>query len=144
MKDKSFSEDPSALRKARRLRHKLSNACHLMPDSLRLEGVHVSNREPVYCGGFADIFKGSYEGRDVAVKRLRVTQRTQGDHSIQQVCLPALVFFQRDQYLIRTLGVGSRSACLGSSTTSICPTFSWHGFGQLPFPPPVHCDTLDE
>jgi len=88
MKDKSFSEDPNVLCKARRLRQKLSNACHLMPDSLCLDGVQISDSEPSYCGGFADIFKGSHRERDVAVKRLRVTQRTQGHYSTRRVCIP--------------------------------------------------------
>jgi hypothetical protein len=44
-----------------------------LPPSLFLYGVDISNaRDPTNLGGFADIFRGTYRGAPVAVKRLRL------------------------------------------------------------------------
>jgi hypothetical protein len=42
-----------------------------IPASVMLTGIRVKNREPVALGGFADIFKGIYQGKAVALKRFR-------------------------------------------------------------------------
>jgi hypothetical protein len=45
------------------------------PSSLTIHDVDIGNvLDPIDGGGFADIFKGRYDGVDVAIKRLRVFQ----------------------------------------------------------------------
>ena len=48
----------------------------MLPGSLRLEGVTLQDKYAVNGGGYADVFKGSYKGNLVALKRLRVYSRT--------------------------------------------------------------------
>jgi hypothetical protein len=50
---------------------KLSTTFNYIPPTLFVSGVSLSSREPVFGGGFADIFKGVYESKPVAVKRFR-------------------------------------------------------------------------
>jgi hypothetical protein len=56
------------------------------PPSLFITGVDVgSNRDPVATGGLADIFRGTYQGQDVAVKRLRMSDSMRAE--THRVCL---------------------------------------------------------
>lgn len=56
----------------RRITLKLAVTYDLLPTALILKGVTCANGDQNSGGAFADIFIGSYEGMDVAVKRLRV------------------------------------------------------------------------
>jgi hypothetical protein len=52
---------------------RLAESSHQLPSSLYVRGVDIgTDRDPVSHGGFADIFQGQYNGRTVALKRLRV------------------------------------------------------------------------
>lgn len=53
---------------------KLSLECGKLPASLFLQGVDCSYREAFTVGGFADIFRGTYNYEEVGLKRLRVFQ----------------------------------------------------------------------
>jgi hypothetical protein len=50
---------------------KLSESCGILPPALNITGVRNCSKASVAGGGFADIFRGSYRGKDVALKRLR-------------------------------------------------------------------------
>jgi hypothetical protein len=53
---------------------KLSVASQRFPPSLFLPEVDLGGvRDPERMGGFADVFRGRFNGEEVAVKRLRVT-----------------------------------------------------------------------
>jgi hypothetical protein len=67
------------------MKHKLYRACHQLPPNLLLRG--VIGGPQVGGGGFADIFQGSYEGNDVALKRPRVYGAGNQDKVKQQVIL---------------------------------------------------------
>ncbi|TCD63455.1 hypothetical protein EIP91_005396 [Steccherinum ochraceum] len=56
----------------RRLLIKLSREARILPSSLFLIGVKCRVRESVNGGAFADIYRASYHGEPVALKRLRV------------------------------------------------------------------------
>lgn len=58
----------------RRLLIRLSQTSHTLPASLFIQGVECQDREPTGGGSFADIFRASLRGKDVALKRLRVFQ----------------------------------------------------------------------
>jgi hypothetical protein len=52
---------------------KLCSASGVLPRDLFIHGVNLGDdRDPWASGGFADVFRGTYNGQDVAVKRLRV------------------------------------------------------------------------
>jgi len=44
----------------------------LLPKSLQIPVCYDRLDTPLYCGGFADVWKGEHQGRPVAVKVLRV------------------------------------------------------------------------
>jgi hypothetical protein len=54
---------------------KLSANAQLLPTSLFIHGVNIGpSRDPLYGGGFADIYHASYGGTEVAVKKLRFSE----------------------------------------------------------------------
>ncbi len=55
----------------RRLLTALSRNTKMVPRSFLLSGVQLQDRDAVSGGGFADIFRASYRGKPVALKRLR-------------------------------------------------------------------------
>jgi hypothetical protein len=50
---------------------KAVNQFNRLPSALCINGVRVHGREPVASGGFGEVFKGTYQGKEVALKRLR-------------------------------------------------------------------------
>jgi hypothetical protein len=51
----------------------LSASSHKLPTSLFVQGVDIGSiRDPLHGGGFADIYRGRYNGLEVAVKKLRI------------------------------------------------------------------------
>jgi len=61
--------NPKAIRVA--LRH-LCHEKELLPTSLTLPGVECTDREVIRGGSFADIIRGQYRGKTIAIKRLRM------------------------------------------------------------------------
>lgn len=71
MKEMPTSGEDSR-RVLRRLMTKLAQQSGVLPASLFLHNVGCRSRNnPVFNGGFADIYKGTHKGRCVAIKRLR-------------------------------------------------------------------------
>jgi hypothetical protein len=88
---------------ARRLLVRLSEARDILPASLFIRGVKGRDREPTFGGTCAyspsssgtvhsthliavgDIFMASFNGQEVALKKIRVFQRDQAVHRIRQV-----------------------------------------------------------
>jgi hypothetical protein len=56
---------------ARRLLVKLSIVSGILPAVLRIEGVQCPSTDPTCVGSFADIFCGTHDDKNVALKRLR-------------------------------------------------------------------------
>ncbi|KAJ7700432.1 hypothetical protein B0H17DRAFT_925382, partial [Mycena rosella] len=56
---------------AQRLILRLSKVCAQLPSSLYITGVTDRDVYPTSGGGFADIFRASYNGSTVALKRIR-------------------------------------------------------------------------
>ncbi|KAJ6460461.1 hypothetical protein C8R47DRAFT_994005, partial [Mycena vitilis] len=57
--------------KARRLMQKLSEAQDQLPTALFITGVYDPDEHPTFGGGFGDVYRASYDGKRVAVKRIR-------------------------------------------------------------------------
>ena len=63
--------------------YRCANIRCLVPSSLRLGGIYVTDKWPVSGGGFADIYKGQYRGEVVALKVIRNFSGTQGLEKVQ-------------------------------------------------------------
>ena len=67
--------DPALRRRYVKALIRLSGATGLYPDSLLLEGIETMG-DAVGGGGFADIFKGRHLNQEIAVKVLKVYQKS--------------------------------------------------------------------
>lgn len=71
---KGFSFDLGGLKEKQKVHKflvKLSENCGILPPILSVSGIVDCSKEPVNGGGFADIFRASFHGEEVALKRLR-------------------------------------------------------------------------
>ena len=67
--------DPALRRRHVKALIKLSRATGLYPECLVLKGIEIIG-DAVGGGGFADIFKGRLRGQEIAVKVLKVYQKS--------------------------------------------------------------------
>lgn len=72
--DRDLLNSREATFKARRLVGKLVKACDKLPSSLKISGVTQRDEHASFCGGFGDVFKAMYQGKYVALKRMRMFQ----------------------------------------------------------------------
>jgi hypothetical protein len=75
---------------SRRCLHKLQAICgrhKILPSSYNIFGdLTINDDDPVASGGFSDVWEGTYDGKKVCIKRLRITQQTR--QVIEKVCVP--------------------------------------------------------
>ncbi|KAJ7574471.1 kinase-like domain-containing protein, partial [Mycena floridula] len=103
--------DDGITMKARRLLVKLSQSRDILPSCLFIKGVKRLDKDATYGGTFGDIFRASYQGTEVALKRVRVFQRDSAAHKIRQrLCREALLW-QRLQhpYVLPFSGIDSET-----------------------------------
>lgn len=73
-------------RKTRRLVVKIATAADILPESVFIQsGIGLLEREPYSGGGFSDIFRASYGGEKMALKRLRVYRNNHDRARINRV-----------------------------------------------------------
>ena len=80
--DKALDElnlTPCTRKKCLKSLYKICGRCAILPKALRIPLCYNRDDFPLYQGGFADVWKGSYQGQDVAVKVLRVYQTSDLD-----------------------------------------------------------------
>lgn len=130
MKEMPTSGEDSR-RVLRRLMTKLAQQSGVLPASLFLHNVGCRSRNnPVFNGGFADIYKGTHKGRCVAIKRLRswievkdvVRQKTTQD--FKQECL--IWRFLSHPNIVPLLGVNETLFSEGP-----CMVSPWSACGNL-------------
>jgi hypothetical protein len=64
---------------------KVSIASGILPKDLFITGVSIGeDRDPWTSGGFADVFRGTFRGQQVAVKRLRI--QNEDKKTVNPVC----------------------------------------------------------
>ncbi len=80
----------------------------MVPRSSLIKGVQLQDRDPVAGGGFADIFRASYNGQLVALKRLRNFRDSPVSRSEENVGSISWTPFHADQRQ-RKPGVSERS-----------------------------------
>ncbi|KAJ7066561.1 kinase-like domain-containing protein [Mycena amicta] len=127
----AFSSDPDSdnlTLKARRLLVKLSEVSDTLPASLFIRGVLRVEKEATFGGTFGDIYRASYEGRDVALKRIRVFQRDQGRHRIRQrFCREALLWQRlKHPFVLPFTGINAESF-----PSFLCMVSPWMRHGTI-------------
>ncbi|KAF9457390.1 kinase-like domain-containing protein [Collybia nuda] len=126
--DKHRREGPSFWRGARRLLVKLSEISGVIPKSLTIYSITLLEKEAIFGGGFADIYRASYEKLEVAVKRMRVFQRGQDHHKIHRTfCKEALLWRSfRHPHVLPFLGVDSKTF-----SPYLCMVSPWMRHGTI-------------
>ncbi|TDL15521.1 kinase-like protein, partial [Rickenella mellea] len=67
-----------------------SSAC--LPDSLMLSGVKRTGRDPVAGGGFADVWTGYLDSTPVAIKALRIYERSDQERALRNFSHEAVIW----------------------------------------------------
>ncbi|KAG6856717.1 hypothetical protein H0H87_001506 [Tephrocybe sp. NHM501043] len=73
---------------------RLSKKSGLYPVCYELNDVVQEGQHPLIAGGFADIYKGNFEGQVVALKVIRVYQTTQIEHLLKHISKEAILWGQ--------------------------------------------------
>ncbi|KAJ7504391.1 kinase-like domain-containing protein [Mycena galericulata] len=122
------AEDEGFTLKARRLLVKLSEASDTLPSSLFIQGVSRLDKEATFGGTFGDIYRASFQGRDVALKRIRVFQRDSARHKIRQrFCREALLWQRLDNpYVLPFTGIDAESF-----PSFLCMVSPWMHHGTI-------------
>jgi hypothetical protein len=93
---------------------KISNRSGRLPESLFIRGLVVED-VPLVHGGFADVFRGSYLGVPVAVKRLRVLEDDKSARQVSSSPYHSLSLCDLSIYPIETLSGDPRLAAYEAS-----------------------------
>ncbi|KAJ7847497.1 kinase-like domain-containing protein [Mycena olivaceomarginata] len=104
---------------ARRLMHKLSEAHDQLPTSLFINGVYDPDEHATFAGGFGDVYRASYDGKRVALKRIRTFTADSTSPKRLKFCREALVWQAlRHPSILPFLGIDRNSF-----PSSFCMTF---------------------
>ncbi|KAJ7134261.1 kinase-like domain-containing protein [Mycena epipterygia] len=121
---------PSAERtsQARRLILRLSEAHDQLPSSLFITGVIDRDEHPTFGGGFGDIFRASYNGGTVALKRIRIfTATADAQRNRLQFCREALLWQTlRHKYILPLIGIDREAF-----PSSFCMVAPWMKHGTV-------------
>ncbi|KAJ7224826.1 kinase-like domain-containing protein [Mycena rebaudengoi] len=114
--------------KARRMILKLSEACDKLPSSLFITGVSGRDHDATFGGGFGDIYRASYGGKTVALKRMRMFHRGSELRRIRlQFCREALIWQHfKHPYILPMLGIDRESF-----PSSLCMVSPWMENGTV-------------
>jgi serine/threonine protein kinase len=124
---------------------KLSIASGILPMDLFIQGVSIGeDRDPWTSGGFADVFRGTFRGQQVAVKRLRIQnedkktvnpvcpfplRRLQRPNVHKMICREALLWkYLQHPYILPFFGVDAETF---SSRNALCLVSPWMHQGTL-------------
>ncbi|KNZ82131.1 putative serine/threonine-protein kinase kinX, partial [Termitomyces sp. J132] len=73
---------------------RLAKRSQLYPACYELQDIIQDNRLPVEAGGFADIYKGRFEGQTVCLKAIRVYQSTRIEYLLKQISQESILWGQ--------------------------------------------------
>ncbi|KAF7349166.1 Kinase-like protein [Mycena sanguinolenta] len=126
--DRGTIPDSSSRSKARHLIQKVSEAREQLPSSLFIEGVNDHDEHPTFGGGFGDIYQASYQGKRVALKRIRTFTADSTSHRNRlQFYKEALVWQGlRHRFVLPLLGI-DRS----TFAPSFCMVSPWMKHGTV-------------
>ncbi|KAH8080681.1 kinase-like domain-containing protein [Cristinia sonorae] len=117
--------DSSNRHRIRRLLVRLCLDSGILPPSLLLTGIKCEDTDPVGMGGYADIFRGTYEGGRVALKRLRVFLSVVGSQHL--FLREALVWRHlRHPHILPFLGIDQVTF-----KSQLCMVLPWMQYGDI-------------
>ncbi|KAJ7041217.1 kinase-like domain-containing protein [Mycena alexandri] len=121
---------PSAERtsQARRLIIRLSEARDQLPTSLFISGVSDHDEHPTFAGGFGDIYRASFGGSMVALKRIRMFHAgSDSTRTRLQFCREALVWQTlHHKYILPLIGIDRETF-----PSSFCMVSPWMKNGTV-------------
>ncbi|KAK7038630.1 kinase-like domain-containing protein [Favolaschia claudopus] len=110
-----------------KLMQRISEAHDQLPMSLFISGVHDPDQYPTFSGGFADVYRASYNGKRVALKRIRTFTSELTNPRRMKFCREALVWQGlRHPFLIPFLGIDRHSF-----PSSFCMVSPWMKHGTI-------------
>ncbi|KAF5367997.1 hypothetical protein D9758_004485 [Tetrapyrgos nigripes] len=126
--DKGYLLDSEEVSQARRLLVKLSETCDKLPSSLFIKGVEALDEQATYGGGFGDVYQATYNGKRVALKKMRIFQRGPGLPNICRIfCREALVWQHlNSDFIVPFLGIDSEAF-----PSSFCMVSPWMKHGTV-------------
>ncbi|KAJ6542648.1 kinase-like domain-containing protein [Mycena capillaripes] len=113
---------------ARRLIIRLSEARDQLPSSLFITGVTNHDEHPTFSGGFGDIYRASFHGGRVSLKRIRMFHAgADSPRSRLQFCREALVWQTlRHEYVLPLIGIDRETF-----PSSFCMVSPWMKHGTI-------------
>jgi hypothetical protein len=85
--DRGSLPNANSRSRARRLLQQLAEASEQLPSRLFISGVEDRDEHPAFGGGFGDVYRASYLGTPVALKRLRTFTADSASHRNRLVSL---------------------------------------------------------
>ncbi|KAF7340962.1 PINc domain-containing protein [Mycena sanguinolenta] len=128
--DKGFLLAHEDSRMARRIIRKLVCSSDKLPSALFITGITGKEEHPTFGGGFADIYRASYDNRVVALKYMRIVQYMRGS-DLRDVrlkfCREALVWKElRHPHILPFLGIEENSF-----PSQLCMVSPWMEHGTV-------------
>ncbi|KAF7336061.1 Kinase-like protein [Mycena sanguinolenta] len=126
--DRGTLPDSSLRSKARHLMQKVFEAGEQLPSSLFIEGVNNHDEHPTFGGGFGDVYQASYQGKMVALKRIRIFTADSAPHRTRlQFYKEALVWQGlRHRFILPLLGIDRLTFA-----PSFCMVSPWMKYGTV-------------
>ncbi|KAJ7336465.1 kinase-like domain-containing protein [Mycena albidolilacea] len=116
--------DAKSRAKARKLMQKVVEAGEQLPSSLFIIGVNDHDEHPTFGGGFGDVYQASYDGKRVALKRIRTFT---ADSTTHRNRLEALVWQGlRHRFILPLLGIDRLTFA-----PSFCMVSPWMKYGTV-------------
>ncbi|KAK6969390.1 kinase-like protein [Favolaschia claudopus] len=112
---------------ARKLMQRISEAQDQLPTSLFINGVHDPDEHPTFGGGFGDVYCAFYDGKRVALKRIRTFTAELRNPKRMKFCREALVWQGlRHPNILPFLGIDRHSF-----PSSFCMVSPWMKHGTI-------------
>lgn len=124
---KGFASDLSGLKQKQKIHRflvKLSENCGILPPTLSVSGIINCSREPVNGGGFADIFRASFHGEEVALKRLRDFQVHHERERVRRVRFSPYLLVANLTFI--AIEILQRSHVVAEPEPSVRAAILWH------------------
>ncbi|KAJ7879535.1 kinase-like domain-containing protein [Mycena olivaceomarginata] len=120
--------DANSRAKARKLMQQVAESGEQLPSSLFITGVTDRDEHPTFGGGFGDVYQASYDGKRVALKRIRTFTADSTTHRNRlQFYKEALVWQGlRHRFILPLLGI-DRS----TFAPSFCMVSPWMKYGTV-------------